>query len=282
MPQELSEFFPPDFFTKDIKVLHGYSATEHILQTDFFKEKKIKLSNDLVLFEVNDVFHSNKSKLKKTPFENKNQIIDIIEDPFIKWISKPRCLLNYIKKHYNELPNYFLYLDSNDTLVIQDLLDPKSMLDYYGADMLFNCEPNFAGTGFLFPSAEYYDTFWANEPVKYEELNYKKYGIKHRRSINGGIFLAKKEQAVPLLEEACYYMQEDSSKGFPYGCMDDQYMFRFLQNIHFDKISADVYNKFFLFAYPTCVQVAPNNTEHYHYFKNNYSHLFNTVYNESK
>ncbi len=274
MSTPLYEYYPEDFFNSGIKILHGYSSTEHILQTDFFKDKTIKLSDNLVVFEVNDTFPSNKSKLKKTPFSNKEQIIDLIEDPFTKWITKPRCLLNYLKKHYNELPEYYLYLDSNDTLVIDDILDPKSLLEYYQADMLFNCEPNFTSTGFIFPSAEFYNPFFGHEPLKYEELNFKKYKVRHQRSLNAGVFLAKKEQSIPLLEEACYYMQEDSKRGFPYGCMDDQYMFRYLQNKHFDKISVDVFNHYFLFAYPLTVQTDKNNREHYHYFKNNYQHLY--------
>ena len=70
------------------------------------------------------------------------------------------------------------------------------------------------------------------------------------------------------------HMEDDFNKGFPYGCLDDQCMFRWAQNKYFDKISVDVYNKWFLFAYPKCLEVNEDDWEHFTFFKRKNEHLY--------
>jgi hypothetical protein len=69
-------------------------------------------------------------------------------------------------------------------------------------------------------------------------------------------------------------MEDDHKKEFPYGCLDDQCMFRWMQNEYFDKISVDVFNKYFLFAYPKSIEVDENDWEHFSFFKRNHEKLY--------
>jgi len=116
---------------------------------------------------------------------------------------------------------------------------------------------------------------WLSKPrelLKY--IKSKKYGVKHSRSINGGVFLGKKDSVIFMLEESLRYMEDDFNKGFPYGCLDDQCMFRWLQNRYFDMISVDAFSNYFLFAYPKCLEVDENDWEHFHNFKKNNEKLY--------
>jgi hypothetical protein len=272
--EHIYSYFPENFFKKGIKALHHYGPTSMLMDSDFFAEKKIKLSPDMVIIQVNDRLHSNLSKINKLPFDNKKQLIELIDDPYQKWISKPRALLNYIKENYNNLPEYIMYVDSCDVVIIEDILNPKEILEFYNCEVLFNAEPNFASTGFNYPFANFYDTLFGHHLETYKKLNLQKYGIAHERSINAGLFLGKKEFMLIMLEEACAYMSSDPNLGFPYGCMDDQYMFRYLQILFFNKISCDVFNKFFLFAYPKTIESDETDWEHYNYFQKNNIHLY--------
>jgi hypothetical protein len=72
-------------------------------------------------------------------------------------------------------------------------------------------------------------------------------------------------------------MIDDEKKGFPYGCMDDQCLLRFLQNKYFDEIACDIYNKYFLMAYPKSIEVTEDNWEHFEYFKKNNLNLYQST-----
>jgi hypothetical protein len=47
--------------------------------------------------------------------------------------------------------------------------------------------------------------------------------------------------------------------------------------MYFDKISVDVYNNFFLFGYPKCLEVDETDWEHFEFFKNNFEHLYSST-----
>lgn len=263
---------PKDFF--NLKIVHHGATVNTLFASNYFNDKVINLSSDLVLIQVNDERCSNNSSINKIKFNNKDQIIDIVVPIYHKWLSKPKEILKYIKENYNTLPNFILYTDGSDVAILNDILNPKEMLDYYQCDVLFNCEPNYLHTGFGEPSHDYYNKMYETLPPIYENLNEKKYGIKHRRSLNGGVFLGKKDYLIPFLEESIMYMEDDHKKEFPYGCLDDQCMFRWMQNEYFDKISVDVFNKYFLFAYPKSIEVDENDWEHFSFFKRNHEKLY--------
>ena len=141
--------------------------------------------------------------------------------------------------------------------------------------MLFNSEPAFQSTGWGSPSHSFYDDLFTIVRDQYKKLNLEKYGIDHDRAINAGVFLGKKDTVLQMCKEAYEYMSADQNLKFPYGCEDDQYMFRYIQNLHFDKIACDIYNKYFLFVYPKCIEDRnENDWEHFQYFSKNYLRLY--------
>lgn len=273
--ERVYNYFPNGFFDKEIKVLHHYGPTSMLVDSEFYHNKTIRLSPKMIIIQVSDSINNHQSKINLMPFEHKEQVITLIEDPYEKWISKPRAMLKYLKDNYDTTPEYIMYVDSGDVAFIDDILHPETLLEFYNCEMLFNCETNFSGTGFLFPSDAFYNPLFEVHKETYKQLNLEKYGVAHERGLNAGVFLGRKDCVIQMLEEACVYMTDDHTKGFPYGCMDDQYMFRYLQNIHFDKIACDVYNKFFVFAYPKALESDDTWWEHYSYFEKNYIHLYN-------
>lgn len=279
MDSIISEKFneiPEDFFK--LKIIHHGAVVNTIFAAGYFDNRVIKLSSNMVALQVNDDYGNGISKINKIKFENPNQVVSITVPVYEKWLSKPRELLRYIKENYSKLPEYILYTDGSDVAILNDIDNPKEMLDYYQCDVLFNCEPNYMHTGFGLPSHGYYNPLYEKEIYVYEDLNEQKYGIKHKRSINAGVFLGKKDYVISMLEDAMRYMEDDHNKGFPYGCLDDQCMFRWLQNQYFDKISVDVYNNYFLFAYPKSIESDENDWEHFQFFKKNYEHMYLTKY----
>lgn len=273
--EQIYSRFPKDFFNLGIKTLHHNGPSGLLLDSEFYNDKKIKISSDLVLIQINDKVHQGTSRISRVPFENPDQLIEIIEEPYIKWISKPRALVSYIEANYDKLPEYIMYIDASDVVVIEDILNPKEMLDFYQCDILFNSEPSFNATGYCSPSHQFYDDLFIIHKEIYKDLNLKKYGIAHERAINAGVFLGRKDAILEICKEACYYMSGDQSRGFPWGCEDDQYMFRFLQTLFFDKIGCDIYNKWFLFAYPKAIENPDEeHWEHFLHFPKNYLHLY--------
>lgn len=275
MNQEILRMFnslPKDFF--NLKIVHHGAVVNTLFKSGYFKDRVINLSHELILLQVNDQYGSTNSKINKQTFSKSSRVVDIVVPVYEKWLTKPREILKYIKKNYDFLPNYILYTDATDVAILNDIDNPKDILDFYKCDVLFNCEPNYMHTAFGFPSHEYYNPLYEKEKLIYEKLNEEKYGIKHNRSINGGVFLGKKDYVMSMLEESIRYMEDDHNKGFPFGCLDDQCMFRWQQNQHFDKISVDVYNNYFLFAYPKSIESDINDWEHFQFFKNNYEKIY--------
>lgn len=262
----LYNYFPKNIF--DLKILHHNGASGLFVDSPYFHDKTIKLSSDIVVIQVNDDNGHCFSKINMIPFENPEQSVEILIPFYNKWISKVENIINYIEKNYNQIPKYILYVDGTDVVIINDILNPQEMLDFYDCDLLFNVEPNYMHTGFDKPNIGYYEPLYTVESEIYRKLNLKKYGVAHDRSLNAGIFLGKKDSVLSVLKDALYYMTDDYTKGFPYGCLDDQCMLRYLQNKRFNEISCDVYNKYFLFAYPKSIEVPEDNWEHFEYFKN--------------
>jgi hypothetical protein len=274
--EEKFNSIPKDFF--NLKIVHHGAVVNTIFAAGYFNDRVIKLSKDMISLQVNDAYGDGISKINKIKFENPNQVVSIRVPVYEKWLSKPRELLKYIKENYKTLPEYILYTDGSDVAILNNIDNPKEILDYYQCDVLFNCEPNYMHTGFGLPSHGYYNPLYEKEIYVYENLNVEKYGIVHKRSINAGVFLGKKDYVITMLEEAMKYMEDDHNKGFPYGCLDDQCMFRWLQNQHFDKISVDVYNNYFLFGYPKSIETDENDWEHFQYFKKKYEHIYLSKY----
>jgi hypothetical protein len=197
IPESITKIIPES--AMKLNVFHHKHGSNVVYSNGYFENKKIKISEDLVVLQVNDENVKNSSLVNKIPFEDPNKSIQIIISEYEKWLSKPRELIKYIEAHYEELPEYILYVDGSDVVIINDILDPKSMLDYYKCEILFNCEPNYSHTGFGLPSHNFYSPLYEIYKQKYTELSLKKYGIPCEKGLNAGVFLGKKKYVLEIL-----------------------------------------------------------------------------------
>jgi hypothetical protein len=240
----------------DFPIIHGRFICNAVLST--FEMPEVSISDDLHIATVLDKPCAHQRTIEGINFK-KGKVHVIVVDEYVKWITKIEALKNYIEENYNTLPKYFLYLDGIDTLILKDIQDPKQYLDLYKCKVLFNAEPFYHHTGFAGPTFNYFDSLYTTESVRYNELTLNKYKSQVLMSLNAGVFLGEKEYILTLLKEAYSLMTDDFEKGFPYGCMDDQCLLRYLHNEHFDDISADIFNQVSFWGCPTTFDETFNN-----------------------
>ena len=227
-------------------VLHGRSLCGPLV-SDFLpriQKNKLRISDDLVVLTVSDVGCSENSILRFLNLEDYSKIVYLTVPIYIKWLSKVETLYFHIKDNYNLLPTYILYVDGSDTLILKDIEDPKQYLDFYKCKILFNVENIYTGTGYEPPNLEYLNDFNSNQFSIFLRKNKEKYGNELPFGLNAGVFLGEKSYVLNMLEEAYNYMIGNINDGFPYGCTDDQFVFRFLHNKYYEIISVDIFNKF--------------------------------------
>lgn len=253
-------------------VLHGRHLCGLIIK-DFLprlKETTIELSDNLVVCTVSDNDVTSYSTLNLIQLKNKEQIKFLKVDQYIKWISKVETLYYFIKDNYNNLPNYILYLDGLDTLILKDILNPAEYLDFYNCKILFNVENQYAGTGYMAPNETYLHDFYNTDYDSFLNNNLNKYGNTLPFGLNAGVFLGEKEYVFKIVKECYEYMLGNIEDGFPHGCSDDQYVFRYLQNKYYDIISADVFNVFSFWGGLMSIDDDPN----HHMFKIGYTQKY--------
>ena len=247
-----------EFF--QFNILHGRHLCGSVI-SEFplrLQETTIKLSDDLVVCTVSDNNATLNSTLNLVQFENKDQIKFLNVDQYIKWISKVETLYHFIKDNYDNLPKDILYLDGLDTLILKDITNPAEYLDFYKCKILFNIENQYAGTGYEAPTPEYLHDFYNKDYNSFLENNEHKYGNRLPFGLNAGVFLGEKEYIFNMVKECYEYMSEDYENSFPYGCTDDQYVFRYLQNKYYDIISVDIFNIFSFWGGEMSVDNHPN------------------------
>lgn len=249
-------------------VVHGRAVCSSLLYDNPNPLPKVSISNEVHIITIVDRYGEGSMCVNKSNLDDGRVNIIILEE-YNKWISKIEGLRDYIKTNYDNLPDYILYLDAFDTLILKDIKNPQEYLNYYNCKVLFNSEPSFHHTGFPQPdgaSTTYYDKLYYEGKSKYVELNKNKYGLPFDNGLNAGVFLGEKAYILNLLEE-CYSIMKDSyDKGFPYGCQDDQCTLRFLHNQYFDNISVDLFNKFFFWGCPQTF-TQPDSIYGINYFK---------------
>jgi hypothetical protein len=227
----------------DFPIIHGRYLCNEVLSNTNNKDRPITISDDIQILTVVDAPSRCQSLLDNTFFTNA-KVHTIVIDEYVKWISKIKHLKEYIEAEYDNLPSYILYVDAFDTLIQQDILEPQKILDFYDCKMLFNMEANYSHTGFPGPTHEYFDPLYYREAPRCYELSEKKFGSPVQCALNAGVFLGEKQFTLQILTEALNYMLDDFTKGYPYGCLDDQCLLRFIHNEHFNNISVDLFNKF--------------------------------------
>jgi hypothetical protein len=230
----------------NFNIIHGRQLCGDIINQylENVVKTKIKIDKNLFICTVIDKNSFKGSCLHKIQFDNEYQIHFIIVDKYTKWITKVLELYDFIRNNYDKLPKYILYLDGMDTLILKDIVNPSEYLDFYDCKILFNIENQYAGTGYEGPYPMYLNDFYNDDYNYFLKRNNEKYKNELPYGLNAGVFLGEKKYVLDILEEAFYYMIGDINNGFPNGCTDDQYVFRYLHNRHYDIISADVFHKF--------------------------------------
>jgi hypothetical protein len=263
-----------------VNIIHGRYLCQEIINKhpEKLKQNKIKFSKDLAVITVLSENVKNSSTLRFINLHEDSCISYLTVPKYIFWISKVETLYYYIQKNYDTLPNYILYLDGLDTLVLKSIEHPSKYLDFYKCKVLFNVENQYAGTGYEPPTSQYLHEFYNQQYTSFIQKNNEKYGNDLPFGLNAGVFLGEKKFVLQMLEEALSFMKEDTQKGFPYGCTDDQYVFRYLHNIHYGNISADIFNIFSFWGAAMSLDDNKNNLK----FKLGYNKRFLKDYLENR
>jgi len=226
-------------------LIHGRIICNSVLNYYDNKLPPIKVDEDVKIITVVGKGHSNCVLTKSNVTNNQIEIIEV--EKYRPWFSKVDGLRDYITNNYNNLPNYILYMDGFDTLIINDFNNPKELLDFYGCKVLFNTTIGFWHTGMKSPNDDkkYFQVLFTKIKDELLSKSQVKYNLenKNESSLNAGVFFGEKDFVLKMINKAYNYMSGDSNKGFPYGTDDDQAVFKFLHNKYFDDISIDFYNK---------------------------------------
>ena len=230
-----------------------------------YLKNNITINPDIFVYTIidkhsNDIVFVNRSNILNNNFH----IIEI--ETYEKWESKIKESLTYIKNNFDKLPTFILYVDAFDVAILNNIDNPKEMLEYYDCRILFNGEANYSHTGFPDPTIGYFNKLYYEEADKYAQLNNNKYGAPLRKGLNAGVFLGYKQDVLNILEETYEYMMDDFNKGFPYGCKDDQCLLRYMQNKHYNIIGVDIFNKYFLHCTQLSTTDDINDNHHYQFF----------------
>lgn len=228
-------------------ILHGRGVIAEILNgEDSEGIPEVKVSSEIKVVTVLDESANINACLRHSNIVD-STIEFIVIKKYIKWVSKVEEVYNYISSNYEQLPDYILYLDGSDTLIINDIQNPKEILDYYNCKVLFNAEPDFWHTGTQAPDdyPKYYDKLQTSTKNEYVIKNKEKYKLDryYHQALNAGVFLGEKDFILKLLGECLELMNDDYHKGYPYGDTDDQLLLRHFHNIYFDDISIDLFHK---------------------------------------
>lgn len=208
---------------------------------DRIQDKEIKISKDLYICTVIDKNSYPQSTLHHIKFREGN-IDFLLVDSYKKWISKIETLYRKIVNDFDTLPNFILYIDGLDTLLLNSIENPSKFLDFYNCKVLFNIENQYGGTGYELPDPSY--TIPWDDMIKNNlEFNTAKFGINKAFGLNAGVFLGHKEYLLHILKEAYEYMVGSTEQGFPFGCTDDQYVLRYIHNKYTEAISTDMFNR---------------------------------------
>jgi len=231
-------------------ILHGRTICHNAYSKHFNKSIPSVIKPDnLHIVTVND-----KSTAKNGAYIFSGcDIHSIVVDKYIKWITKVESLYNYISKNFNSLPDYVMYLDGMDTLVINDIPDISNLLNFYKCKILFNSEYGYWHTAFPGPNniKGYYDPVLIKFKTQYIKLTHDKYKFENKNiqaSLNAGAFVGEKEYLLNFLKKCLDYMQSSPKKGFPYGCPDDQMLMKYFIAVDFNNISIDIFHKLFFWG----------------------------------
>jgi hypothetical protein len=87
------------------------------------------------------------------------------------------------------------------------------------------------------------------------------------RSLNSGLFLGERVFLIETLTKMVEYMNEDSTKGFPYGEIENQKLWQYIQYIYENgEIQIDYLSTFFLWTHCRKFDFPADSWEHFNFF----------------
>jgi hypothetical protein len=268
----------------NFKIVHGRAGVNYFRQNKFNYIPKI--SSDIKVVMITNIPYQNEYNKLYTNKENEINIEYIILNT-----EKFRCGIDLIEPLYNYIKTinekYVLYMDATDTIIVNDIEDPQTLLDTYKCKILFNAED-----GYSFPDHPCVDKTYTkkyaehnNEPQHFyheERLNkvvsknsvdlQKKINCApYTKSLNSGLFLGEREYMVEVLEKMLKYMYDDPIKGYPYGEIENQKLWQYMQaQCENGEIEIDYYNLYLLWIHNSKFSVDINDQWHFNYFYNNF------------
>ena len=244
-----------------IPLIHGRFICNYLLK-ELQTLPEANISDDIKILTVVGKGQKYSCVLQKSNLVN-NEITFIEVDKFIRFISKVEGLKNYIENNYDNLPNYILYMDGFDTLIINDLDSPIDILKKYNCKILFNATPGYyfnTGAPEPYKDVESYNKILLKMKNTFIKKNQEKYNLSsnNNTSLNSGIFIGEKKFVLQILKEAYDYMSSDYELGFPHGSTCDQNVFKYIQNKYFDDICIDIYKEYMLWGNEKTIEKQDN------------------------
>ena len=227
----------------NFSVIHGRDLCWSLInnEPERIADAKFNFDNISVITVIDD-YHLAACPMRFHPFYNKIEIIKV--DVYVKFITKIQELHKYVTKNYNTLPDYIMYVDGADCMILNEIPDPASLLKFYNCKILFNMEPSFSGAGYDWPEGDYIYNKFSVMYNEYVPKHFEKFKTKTVNSLNAGVFIGEKAYVLGLLTETLQIMEDSMDKQFPYGCTNDQLVIAWLLNKHYNDISIDFFNKF--------------------------------------
>ncbi len=259
----------------DLHVIHHVSVYSNVLF------KKILLKPILVPDNTFIVTISDQKTINKTDILHSNipqeSIKHVSVDTYIPWVTKVIELKNFIKLNYDNLPDYIIYLDKSDTIVVNHIPNPQEILNFYNCKILFNKEGRYGHDGCSNPSVKYYQDFLDNSSDKHTALIKKIYGVERGEvGLNAGAFLGEKKALLEILEEMLdFHYSKPHTEGFPYGWIDDQSVFRYMFLKYPNIIRLDLYSKIFTQAHNETYSGKTFDDSNFFNHYNKFENLFN-------
>ena len=260
----------------NFKVVHGSAGIAFLYENNFNHVPNI--SKDIHVVKITNYVHQNQ-KLNDLYIDSDRLNFTLIKlDNFRCFIDKVEPLLEFIKTINNK---YVLYMDSSDTALMSDIDNPQSMLDTYNCKILFNAEDGYPEPDHVCKDKTFLEEYakaYNCEPKEYynplrqEVINknkqnfWKKLNSPYVRCLNAGLFLAEREYLIEALNEMLNIMNDDPKKGYPFGEIDDQSVWQYIQSKSNGEIEIDYLSLFFLHMHPNKFNYEPDHWEHFNYF----------------
>jgi hypothetical protein len=265
----------------NFKVVHGNAAIQYLVENNFNYIPTI--SKDVHVVMVTNMPDSTPINKQYAKYPDKLNFTCIVLNTH-----KFRCGLDITEPIFEFIKTintkYVLYIDASDTAIVSDILDPQMILDTYKCKILFNAED-----GYSFPDhplcadkpyMDAYAKYHNSEPYSYyqqskekavqiniQQLFKKLNCAPYVKSLNSGVFLAEREYLVEIMTKMLELTYDDPIKGYPYGEVENQKMWQYLQSIcENGEIEIDFLNLFFLWCHDRKFTFPTDSWEHFNYF----------------